>query len=472
MREADALSRLPVQLKPRLLLYDSPLHLLHLPYLRLPRIEVLAGPAASLTPRPASPTTPKRAKRRSLGTTKGEESFVERALEIAVEQRALAGGSQSGASAPVMVLRIYDVSNAPSPPRSWPFVPLTSRRAQGSSLQQTFQLPAASIQLVAAEAASSADCSLDKTPSTGHFPLPSLPLIHLELEAGESLSLRPTSTLDLQRLLDLLGEEDETSDLLYEREMERRKSSAIAVFNPPLRPHARNSPACSRSRRRRLPLAPRPPFLSPTFHSCSTSFITGHLPLTPSARLAPPLAQRPSAGTTSPHLPEERNAGRALARAELRGRVVVARPRSECRNPPEQWQQVRYRAELPDAARTRDSHVRQPGRRLILLVRAPLAPPRLRVLLRPREHARALRAAQAGAAPRSAAASAEVGAAPALALQREQAWVGAWEVVGRAGGRKTTRAGRNKATERGEAAGRGWRGDVMGPASVTLPRSL
>lgn len=426
MREADALSRLPVQLKPRLFLYDPPLHLLHLPYLRLPRIELLAGPAVSLTPRPASPTTPKRAERRSWGTSKGEESFVERALEIAVEERARVAGSQRGASAPVMVLRIYDVSNAPSSPRSWRFGSLTSRRAQGSSLQQTLQLPAASIQLVAAEAASSADCPLDKTPSTSRFPLPSFPLIHLNFEAGESLSLRPMSTLDLQRLLDILGEEDETSDLLYEGEMKRRKSSALALFDPPLRPHARNSPACSRSRRRRLPLAPRPPFLSPTFHSSSTSFITRHLPLTPSARLAPPLAQRPSAGTTSPHLPEERNAGRALARAELRGRVGVARPRSECGDPPEQWQQVGYRPELPCAARARDSNVHQPGRRLILLVRALLAPPRLRLLLRPREHPRASQPAHTGAAPGSAASSAaEVGAAPALALQREQPWTAA-----------------------------------------------
>ncbi|TNY24211.1 hypothetical protein DMC30DRAFT_191607 [Rhodotorula diobovata] len=226
-------------LKPRLFLYDPPLHLLHLPYLRLPRIELLAGPAVSLTPRPASPTTPKRAERRSWGTSKGEESFVERALEIAVEERARVAGSQRGASAPVMVLRIYD----------------------GSSLQQTLQLPAASIQLVAAEAASSADCPLDKTPSTSRFPLPSFPLIHLNFEAGESLSLRPMSTLDLQRLLDILGEEDETSDLLYEGEMKRRKSIVDAAYRshhdlpscppPSTLPPPPSSPVIS--------LLPRPP---------------------------------------------------------------------------------------------------------------------------------------------------------------------------------------------------------------------
>jgi len=38
--------------------------------------------------------------------------------------------------------------------------------------------------------------------------------------------LRPTSRADLDSLLDLLGDEDETSDLLFEGEMERRKDSA------------------------------------------------------------------------------------------------------------------------------------------------------------------------------------------------------------------------------------------------------
>ncbi|GAA5850792.1 hypothetical protein JCM9279_003924 [Rhodotorula babjevae] len=197
-------------LKPRLLSFDPPLHLLHLPYLHLSRVELLTTPLADLALDPSSPTTPKRSKRRSWGSApRNDPLFVDRVLEISVEDAEPDGGEQGAAErAPVMLLRIFEYSN----------------------LKQTYDLPASRNRLVLLGPSSPTDSFLDMTPSAGQHPSTSLPIISLELEGDSSVAFRPTSRADLDSLLDLLGDEDETSDLLYEGEMERRKNIVDAAY--------------------------------------------------------------------------------------------------------------------------------------------------------------------------------------------------------------------------------------------------
>ncbi|KPV76749.1 uncharacterized protein RHOBADRAFT_41956 [Rhodotorula graminis WP1] len=197
-------------LKPRLLAFDPPLHLLHLPYLRLSRIELLTTPLADLAVGPSSPTTPKRSKRRSWGSApKGGPLFVERVLEIAVEEVGLEGdGQREEGSAPIMVLRVFE----------------------RNSLEQSFKLPASHIRLVAVDTSLADYFSGDKSPSSRQRPPLSLPIVALDFDADESIAFRPSTGAELDSLLDLLGDEDETSDLLYEGEMERRKNIIDAAY--------------------------------------------------------------------------------------------------------------------------------------------------------------------------------------------------------------------------------------------------
>ncbi|GAA5892210.1 hypothetical protein JCM8208_001480 [Rhodotorula glutinis] len=183
-------------LKPRLLAFDPPLHLLHLPYLRLSRIELLTSPVADLAVDPSSPTTPKRSKRRSWGSApKSEPLFVDR----------------------------------------------------GETLQQSHPLPASNIRLVIVEPSLADYFPDDKTPSSRQRPSLSLPIIALDFDDGDHVAFRPTSRVDLDSLLDLLGDEDEESELLCEGEMERRKNTP-----PPSSPIIPLSPSQPISRRRSL----------------------------------------------------------------------------------------------------------------------------------------------------------------------------------------------------------------------------
>ncbi|BGP37079.1 hypothetical protein JCM10449v2_000983 [Rhodotorula kratochvilovae] len=240
-------------LKPRLLDYDPPLHLLHLPYLRLPSVEVLA-PIVATTP---LSTTPRRSKRRSWGASGGrdEVELVERALEVGVDDGTRADGAVWEGMAPIMVLRVFD----------------------SGALEQVFPLPATSIEHSSPEPRSPTSATFDKTPRQS--PTPRIPLIRLGFDGGDGLTFRPKTLEDLQRILDLLDDENDMSDMLFEGEMELRKniidtayrahhdlpppSRPISPLAPPPTPVVPLSPAYPVSRRRSLnsPAPPKMPAL-------------------------------------------------------------------------------------------------------------------------------------------------------------------------------------------------------------------
>ncbi|GJN87746.1 hypothetical protein Rhopal_000701-T1 [Rhodotorula paludigena] len=210
-------------LKPRILDYDPPLHLLHLPFLRIERVEVLVRLQDDLSfgepERSPAPSTLK--KRASLVGPKPQVELCEQMLEICVEGvSGWSGWNDDEVEGPIMVLRLH----------------------QDGQLVQVHCLPACSIRLDSPEPASPV---LSPCTPTARKPVPApsarsvVPLIHLDFDDGESLVFRPSSLDDYERVMRLVDNEDAMSEAAFEAEMKRRKNiidTAYRAWHAPFYP--------------------------------------------------------------------------------------------------------------------------------------------------------------------------------------------------------------------------------------------
>ncbi|GAA6040105.1 hypothetical protein JCM8097_002030 [Rhodosporidiobolus ruineniae] len=256
-------------LKPRLLDYDPPLERLHLPFIRFP-CTILASslktasidlarpsPAAGLAP--PSPPSSRRPSIGRSGSTRFEERekdkpFVERVVEVGVDDgtwETAMGDAVPPEQGLTMVVRVY----------------------KAGRLQQIYPLPADTVQLHAPGSvpSTSVSGSTSATPvgapssaaparSTvaSNFKPGSVPLVQLDFgQFGEHLSLQPHHVKDFERLLVLVGEDDDASDEVYCAELEWRKAIIDRAF----------------ASRHKMPLPPLPtlPPLSPSSASPTTA---------------------------------------------------------------------------------------------------------------------------------------------------------------------------------------------------------
>ncbi|GAA5927976.1 hypothetical protein JCM10213_000940 [Rhodosporidiobolus nylandii] len=197
-------------LKPRVVDYDPPLHLSHLPFLRIPvsalstslttaRVDLSRGFLASSK------------RRRSLGKGGGKDELVERLVEVGVDDGvwAVASGVQRD-QGPRMVLRVY----------------------KDAALEQIYALPASRLSLYTSSSSRSPSSSTppQRSPaqSAGQGRSPAgkqrSPAVHLQFEGEEHLMLKPRKLDDFDRLMELMGDEDEGSARWCEEEMAKRKS--------------------------------------------------------------------------------------------------------------------------------------------------------------------------------------------------------------------------------------------------------
>ncbi|GAA5949223.1 hypothetical protein JCM21900_000865 [Sporobolomyces salmonicolor] len=300
-------------LKPRQLCFDPPLHLYHLPYLHLPRLDVLASSLSSAHVKLNQAEG--HGRRKSLGGKAAKSEMVERRVEITFDDGTYAAlsAAKDKQAGSLMVLKVLKVCShslllavfmhgrlTPSRPSAGPFEKV-------NTLEAILPLPASAVQLHAA--ASSAVPSLPRSSSTtsltslsattlspsspsstrlhqAHSKGRDVPLVHLTWRSGEYLTCRAMSAEDHERLLGLIGVGDEESgEGERERdkeEMEWRKDVLDLAYASR---HGLVAPSDTR-----LPPPPsrRPP--SPTARQHFTSPILEDLEQTPRPRPTPPRA--------------------------------------------------------------------------------------------------------------------------------------------------------------------------------------
>ncbi|GAA5861889.1 hypothetical protein JCM1840_006865 [Sporobolomyces johnsonii] len=267
-------------LKPRQLCFDPPLHLYHLPYVHFPRLDILASSLSSAHVKLNQ--SEGHGRRKSLGGKSAKSEMVERRVEITFDDGTYAAlsAAKDKQVGSLMVLKVIKVNTLesilPLPASALqlhaatsgtiPSLPRSSSTTSLASLSATTSIPA-----------STSSTRLHQAYSRGR----DVPLVHLTWRSGEYLICRARSAEDHERLLGLIGVEDEESceGERDEEEMEWRKDVLDLAYASR---HGLVTPSDTR-----LPPPPARPPPSPTDRQHFTTPILEDLEQTPRPRPTP-----------------------------------------------------------------------------------------------------------------------------------------------------------------------------------------